>query len=344
MHENTVWLRVESSVSEPCSHQTSAKTSFSNSEPPKSRVGQSKAKQIIGRASSMTPDLEVVDVLQHESFKAWCHGYPFRTVRWHFHPEYEIQLIAKTTGQYFVGDYVGRFEPGNLVWMAPNLPHNWVSELPKTCTVERRSFIVQFTHEFLSERVLAFPELRYLEKLAEESKRGIVFSQAIGLAARPILEELLIASGGRRVVLFLSLLDLLAQDEGRKLLASHRFLPDSSSYMSSKINQVLSYIDQNLAIDLCESDVADLVGQSVTTFSRYFRKHTGLSFIQHVNGLRIQRACELLVDTGLSVTDICFRVGYNNVSNFNRQFLVLKGVPPSRFRSMHQLNVVPAVG
>lgn len=52
----------------------------------------------------MKPDLEVVDVLQHESFKVWGHGYPFRTVRWHFHPEYEIQLITETSGQYFVGD------------------------------------------------------------------------------------------------------------------------------------------------------------------------------------------------------------------------------------------------
>ena len=55
----------------------------------------------------MKPDLEVVDVAQHESFKVWGHGYPFRTVRWHFHPEFEIQLITETSGQYFVGDFVG---------------------------------------------------------------------------------------------------------------------------------------------------------------------------------------------------------------------------------------------
>jgi len=291
----------------------------------------------------MKPDLEVVDVLQHESFKVWGHGYPFRTVRWHFHPEFEIQLITETSGQYFVGDYVGRFAPGNLVFMAPNLPHNWVSELPEGTSVARRNLILQFSNTFLSDRVMAFPEFRYLEKLVSESKRGVVFTEAVSKAARPIMEELLTASSGRRVVLFLTLLDLVAQDEGRKLLASHRFSPDPSSYMSSTINQVLSYIDQNLASDLSESDVADLAGQSVTTFSRYFKKHTGMSFVQHVNSLRIHRACELLVDTGLSVTDICFRVGYNNVSNFNRHFLTQKGLPPSRFRSLHQLNVLSAV-
>ena len=291
----------------------------------------------------MKPDLEVVDVLQHESFRAWGHGYPFRTVRWHFHPEYEIQLITETSGQYFVGDYVGRFEPGNLVFMGPNLPHNWVSELAEGVVVERRNLILQFSSSFLNERMLAFPELRCLEKTIQDSRRGILFSAETGHAIRPYMEELLTATGAKRLSLFLSVLDAIQQDKGAKLLASPRFTSDPSSYMSSTINQVLSYIDQNLASDLRESDVADLAGQSVTTFSRYFRKHTGLSFVQHVNALRINRACELLVDTGLSVTDICFRVGYNNVSNFNRHFLSQKGVPPSRFRSLHQLNVVSAV-
>lgn len=291
----------------------------------------------------MKPDLEVVDVAQHESFKVWGHGYPFRTVRWHFHPEFEIQLITETSGQYFVGDFVGRFEPGNLVFMAPNLPHNWVSELPEGKTVERRNLIAQFSSEFLKQRVMAFPELRVFESLIAESTRGVVFSAKTGLAARPIMEELLQATEIRRVTLFLALLELLVQDEKRRQLASHRFSLDPAAYMSSTINQVLSYIDQNLASDLRESDVADLAKQSVTTFSRYFRKHTGMSFVQHVNRLRIHRACELLIDTDLSVADICFRVGYNNVSNFNRQFLTQKGVPPSRFRALQQMNILSCV-
>ena len=52
----------------------------------------------------MKPDLEVVQIRRGESFKAWSHGYPFHTVRWHFHPEYEIHQVAATNGRYFVGD------------------------------------------------------------------------------------------------------------------------------------------------------------------------------------------------------------------------------------------------
>lgn len=67
-----------------------------------------------------------------------------------------------------------------------------------------------------------------------------------------------------------------------------------------------------------------------------------MSFTRHVNALRINRACELLIDSGLSVADICFAVGYNNVSNFNRHFLAQKRVPPSRFRALYQMNQVSA--
>ena len=77
----------------------------------------------------MKPDLEVVQIGRGESFKAWEHGYPFRTVRWHFHPEYEIHHVVATAGRYFVGDFIGEFEPGNLVLTGPNLPHNWVSDV-----------------------------------------------------------------------------------------------------------------------------------------------------------------------------------------------------------------------
>jgi AraC-like DNA-binding protein len=300
-----------------------------------------KALHLVGR--DMKPDLEVVEVLRHESFAVWSHGYPFRTVRWHFHPEYEIQLIMETAGQYFVGDFVGQFVPGNLAFMAPNLPHNWISELPENTTVERRGLICQFSAEFFDDHVMSFPEMRYFEKLTGESRRGVVFSEATGKAARPIMEELLTAVGGRRLILFLTLLDLIAHDEERKLLASRCFSPDPSGYRSSTINQILAYVDQNLASDLCGGDMADLAGQSVTAFSRYFRRHTGMSFVRHVNTLRIHRACKLLIETGMSVADICFSVGYNNVSNFNRHFLEQKGVPPSRFRSLYQMNdAVPA--
>ena len=61
--------------------------------------------------------------------------------------------------------------------------------------------------------------------------------------------------------------------------------------------------------------------------------------LDNVNGLRIGRACELLVGSQRRITDICFEVGFSNLSNFNRQFLAQKAMSPSTYRSHHAAQV-----
>jgi AraC-like DNA-binding protein len=107
------------------------------------------------------------------------------------------------------------------------------------------------------------------------------------------------------------------------------------------INHVLAHIDTHLDHELREADLAALCGRSASAFSRVFRQHTGMGFSRYVNRLRIDRACHLLMAGRRPVTEICFEVGFNNVSNFNRQFLAHKGVPPSRFRASHRLVAAP---
>jgi AraC-like DNA-binding protein len=287
---------------------------------------------------NIQPDLELVAVRRDESFKIWSHGYPYRTVRWHFHPEYEIQLITSTTGKYFVGDFIGNFAPGNLVMVGSNLPHNWVSSVPKGERVDERCLILQFDADFIARAITAFPELKRVDSLLDASRWGVLFTPETGAAAEPIMRELLVAKGLRRVTLLLALLDLLVQSVAPIKLASDTYCADPTRYAETRINHVLSYIGKNLSQELHESELAELIGQSVSAFSRYFRRHTGVPFVQYINRLRINLACQLLMSGELSITDICYRVGFNNLSNFNRQFLSLKGMPPSRWRAYQQLN------
>lgn len=290
--------------------------------------------------TEVKPDLEVVQIRDGESFKAWSHGYPFHTVRWHFHPEYELHLVVETTGRYFVGDFIGEFEPGNLVLTGPNLPHNWVSDIPKGSSVPLRGRIIQFSEGFINNAVGVFPELCALGNVLELSRRGVLFSGDAARRLSPLMEELMHAQGVRRVELFLLIAGVLCRSQGMRTLASPNYLPDPSGYMSAGINKALSYIRENLTEPFSESDLAVIAGQSTGTFSRAFRRHTGMSLVQYVKRLRINLACQLLMsDDQSAITDICFDVGYNNLSNFNRQFLAEKGMTPSRFRRLLGDNV-----
>ncbi|TAL97759.1 MAG: helix-turn-helix domain-containing protein [Paraburkholderia sp.] len=295
------------------------------------------------RARIVQPDLELVAVPRDESFKVWSHGYPYRTVRWHFHPEYEIQLVTSTTGKYFVGDYIGDFAPGNLVMTGPNLPHNWVSNVPRGEHVDERCLILQFDAGFVARAVDVFPEIRRVESLLDASAWGVLFTPETGAAAEPIMREMLDAQGVRRITLFLALLDLLVQSVEPVKLASAAHHADPARYAETRINHVLAYIGRNLSQALREMDLAELTGQSVSAFSRYFRRHTGVPFVQYVNRLRINLACQLLMSGELNITDICYKVGFNNLSNFNRQFLLQKAMSPSRWRAYQQLNAASAI-
>jgi AraC-like DNA-binding protein len=281
----------------------------------------------------MNPDLEVVHIRRGESFKAWGHGYTFHTVRWHFHPEYEIHHVVATSGRYFVGDFIGEFEPGNLVLTGPNLPHNWVSDVPAGTFVPLRNRIVQFSEEFMAQATRVLPELAACAGVLELSRRGALFSRATAALIGPMLAELVEAQGVRRIALFMGILNTLSHAGDVRPLTSASYLPDPSGFMSAGINKALAYINAHLTEPFSEGDLAAIAERSPSAFSRSFRRHTGMALVEYVNRLRINLACQLLMsETELPITQICYAAGYNNVSNFNRQFLAQKGMSPSRFR------------
>ena len=292
----------------------------------------------------MEPALELVQIRQGESFKAWEHGYPFHTVRWHFHPEYEIHHVVATSGHLFVGDHIGSFEPGQLVLTGPNLPHNWVSVVPDGTEVPVRGRIVQFSDAFIAGATAAIPELGGCARLLQASTRGLLFSPATARSVAPMLEALTRSHGIRRVELFVGILALLSQAhgvqaQGVQTLTSAGYLPDPSGFMSEGINAALAFINDHLTEPFTETELAALAGRSPSAFSRSFSRHTGMTLVQYVNRLRINLACQLLMNgarpgAGLPITEICYAAGYNNLSNFNRQFLLQKGMPPSRFRAL----------
>jgi transcriptional regulator GlxA family with amidase domain len=104
------------------------------------------------------------------------------------------------------------------------------------------------------------------------------------------------------------------------------------------MNRALTYVRENLAETLREDILAEIAGLTPGGFSRAFKRHTGMTFVQYVNRLRINLACQLLMDKSLLIVNICYRVGFNNISNFNRHFLAEKGMTPSRFRELSERN------
>jgi AraC-like DNA-binding protein len=281
----------------------------------------------------MQPDLELVHIRKGESFAAWTHGYPFRTVRWHYHPEYEIHLVVATSGTFYLGDFVGTFSPGQLIMTGPNLPQNWISDIEVDEIVPARSLVIQFPEAFIEDASASMPEMDAVRPLLDRSRRGLLFDDATSAAVRPLIEKLLEAQGLKRLALFWDILALLV-DADYEVLASLSFQLDLSGTEDSGINRALSHLRENLTDQVEEGELAAMVGQSPSAFSRAFKRHTGTTLVRYRNQLRIDLACKmLLADLEVNVAEVCYDVGFSNLSNFNRHFLKLKGMSPSQFRS-----------
>ena len=289
----------------------------------------------------MQPDLELVHIRRGESFAAWMHGYPFRTVRWHYHPEYEIHLVVDTHGTFYIGDHIGDFGPGQLIMTGPNLPQNWISHIGPDEVVAARSYVIQFPESFIEDAAASMPEMEAIRPLLERSHRGLLFDDATGEAVKPLMRELFEATGLRRLSLFWEVLDVLANAPEPEVLASLSYELDLEALSESGVNRAIAYLRENLTENIDEKDLAELVNQSQSAFSRAFKRHTGSTLVRYKNQLRVDLACQMLLTRPeAKVAEICYEVGFSNLSNFNRHFLRLKGMSPSQFRATFAANGV----
>ena len=205
--------------------------------------------------------------------------------------------------------------------------------MPAGQKVALRCRFIQFSPDFIAGAMNTFLELKAISPLLESSRRGVLFSTQTSNEVRPILEGIIEAQGVLRIELFMRIMGLLIRERSARVLASENYVPDPSGYMSAGMNKALAYIRENLTQPFNEEDLAAIAKQSTGAFSRSFRKHTGMSLLQYIRRLRINMACQILMsDEHAQVSDICYEVGFNNLSNFNRKFLAEKGMPPSQFR------------
>ena len=260
-----------------------------------------------------------------------AHGFPSPLARWHCHDEYELHLIIGTSGKAFVGDWIGPFQPGHLVLCGPRLPHNWISLDAPESGVAERDLVIQFRRDPFEKAARDIPELASTEQLLERARHGIEFF-GLSQRAREHWDHVKGAKGLRRLAAFFEYLSDLADCTDYRLLSSVQIKGTAAEAETDLINLIVSRITDDVAEPISMAVVAADLGMSESRLSRFFRRATGNSFTDFVNRVRINNACHLLMQTDHFVTDICYQAGFNNVANFNRRFLEIKGMTPSEFR------------
>jgi YesN/AraC family two-component response regulator len=259
---------------------------------------------------------------------------------WHYHAQYELLYISESIGIRFVGDNVSQFTPGELVLVAPYLPHLWRNDSSyygDDSTEKVKTIVVKFTKNFIGEGTFNNPEFSEINQMLELSKFGISFGHIISSQLNDEIIGIVDFSPAEQSIKLLHILLRLSQTSDKEVLSStdmRQYTTDNSQ----RIDSVIKYISDNYTNEIYLNDVADIACMTTNSFCRFFKKMTNKSFTQFLNEVRIRNAARLLVQGDLPVYEVCDSVGYKSITNFNMQFKQIMGIPPKDYRQKIKSN------
>jgi len=280
--------------------------------------------------------LESIRLLKEpdRSFIVYHDTNPF--AQWHHHPEYELVLITKGKGRRMVGDNIDRFGRFDLLLVGPYLPHAWLCD--RECFEHPDGFqgeciVYQFLDDFLGPQFFEIPENRNLKRLLDESARGVKFHGATKKEIISLMLNNYNQDVTERFYSLISIFRILAKTNEYKLLSSPGFIEPLHSKGSDPMQKVLEYIIQHFQNRISMKEMISLTNMSNTAFCMAFKKTFRMTFKEYLLNVRVGYACKLLTDESLNISQIAYNCGFENLSNFNRQFKKIKGVTPTQFQS-----------
>ncbi len=260
---------------------------------------------------------------------------PYFTYPWHFHREYEILYVIDGHGTSFVADSYESFTAGDLVLLGSNLPHCWRSDdaYYTEKQIKKINYIViQFPENIMQGTIFDSPEFQPIKELLFRSARGIRFSSSFSNKIGEKIIRLAKSKGISRIIQLLQILAELAKTSDYKLLAGEFYINHKNEFKDKRLNEILKFINKNYRDHVELEKVAEIAHLHPAAFCRFFKEKTGKTLTRFVNDIRISYACKLIIDGNLSISQICFESGFNNLSSFNRSFKHNKKLSPTDYR------------
>src|SRR5699024_10896598 len=225
-------------------------------------------------------------------------------------------------------------EPGMLFLLGSNQSHILKSDpkyFRKDCKEYSRSISIFFHQQSLGAEFLNISETTAIKELIDRADRSLVFTPKVANKIGDRMKRLNSKSGFDRFLETLSILNDLALTDQYKFLASVANVQPPTDKESERINNIINYILSHYKEDIELDTIAKVGNYSKTSFCRFFKQRTRKTFIEFLNEVRISQACKLLRSTDLNISQVCFESGFNNVSNFNRQFKRINDVTPREY-------------
>ena len=259
---------------------------------------------------------------------------------WHYHPELELHYTKTGEGLRFIGDNISNFNSDEMLLLGENLPHTWKSHdayLHPQSKLEVETMVMHFLPDCLGQEFLSLPEAYALTQLFKRAKNGLLIQGDTKRKLLSLLEAAHQAENLNRIALFISILSTLSEtSEYEPITSAHAFY-QSNQLETDRLNQIYTYTLKNYMNKISLAEIASLSCLSITSFCRYFKLMTNKTYTDFLSEIRISYACKLLIENKeLTIESISTETGFNNASNFFRQFKKTIGLTPKAYRKKYR--------
>lgn len=195
------------------------------------------------------------------------------------------------------------------------------------------AYSIHFGEDFVGQGFLSLECAEPISRLFKRAQRGIKFLD-LGFPIQEEIQKLIVEKDDfNRLLQLLHVLHQLAKHDETVFLSSDGYLSTEVHEGSDEIHE---YIFNNFNRSIQLQDVATIAGMNPSAFSRYFKRIHRKTFSRYLIEIRIGYACKLLMESKTNISAICYESGFNNLSNFNKQFRRVKGMNPSEFIRLHR--------
>ncbi len=247
---------------------------------------------------------------------------------WHIHTEMEMILVLSGTKTFYINDEVILLNEGDIIFVNSNIPHK--TETPKGSS----SVLLQFntsiqsgsdSEYFWAENIGSIKNYIYTV-----FKRDSAINHDLAECIQKICSEYSNKKRSYEYFIKAYIYELTA------ILYRNEILTDYGKWQQRimPVTDVLKYVDAHYSEHISLSKISGILNFHTSYFCRFFKNILGVSFIEYLNLIRLNKAKELMKQSQKNITEISYEVGFSSVSYFIKTFKKYNYCSPNRYRSL----------
>lgn len=260
---------------------------------------------------------------------------PFFQSPFHYHPELELVYIVESYGKRIIGNSVENFEAGDMVFLGADIPHVWLNDeiyYRGIGNLKAKAIVVYFNKEIFGPSFYELKETQKILAFFNRATRGLHITGKTNKVVAQKLIKLLAKKDFEVIVGLFEILSILCESNNTSFINTESYMPVIDNAGANRLSAVFKYVKENYKEEIRLSTVAKLANLSTPSFCRLFKLKLNKSFLEYLNEVRISKACKLLLETDLSMSEIAYECGYKTASNFNKLFKKITAVTPKAYK------------